>query len=109
MQGRLDHAPAKRCQDNPLVVSPCIEVEMFFLTLPKGERSGNCRINGQSAEFCVTAETISFRYDGETEWQQRRILDSSENGKLVQYFCDDGQSGDNKEEGFRAAFQNKWV
>jgi hypothetical protein len=67
---------------------------MFFLTLPKGERTGNCRINGQAAEFRVTAQAISFRYDGETDWQERRILDSSENGKLVQYFCDDEPSSE---------------
>lgn len=67
---------------------------MFFLTLPKGKRSGNCRINGQSAEFRVTTETISFRYDGETEWQERRILDQCDGGKLVQYFCDDGPASE---------------
>jgi len=67
---------------------------MFFLTLPKGERSGKCRINGQAAEFRVTAQAISFRYDGETDWQERRILDQSDGGKLVQYFCDDGPASE---------------
>jgi hypothetical protein len=67
---------------------------MFFLTLPKGERTGNCRINGQAAEFRVTDQAINFRYEGETEWQERCILDSCDSGNLVQYFCDDGSGSE---------------
>lgn len=63
---------------------------MFLLTIPKGEHSGKCRINCQPAEFRVTEGTISFRMDGEADWQERQILDQSDSGDLVQYFCDDG-------------------
>lgn len=63
---------------------------MLFLTLPKGERSGTCRINGQAAEFRVQPGAIMFRYEGEAEWNQRHILDVIHDGEYSRYVCDNG-------------------
>jgi len=63
---------------------------MLFLTLPKHEPIGTCCINGQEAEYRVHRDHLEFRYEGQEAWNRRRILDASDDGELIQYFCDDG-------------------
>ena len=67
---------------------------MLFLSLPKNEPTGTCRINGQRAEYRVHQDHLEFRYEGQEAWDRRRILDASDNGELIQYFCDDGQESE---------------
>jgi len=75
-----------------------------MLTLPKGETSGKCRINGQDAEYQLldnpkTGPYIIWRYADENasrHWERRNILVADEgkdcNGvECISYSCDDGQ------------------
>lgn len=63
---------------------------MLFLSLPKSESAGTCRINGQAAEYRVLQDHLEFRYEGQDAWDRRRILDAFQDGDLIRYTCDDG-------------------
>ena len=63
---------------------------MLFLSLPKSQSQGTCRINGEPAEFRVLQHHLEIRFQGTEAWSRRRILDASQDGDQIQYSCDDG-------------------
>lgn len=71
---------------------------MFALTLPRDEKSGRCRINGQEAQFKIEDDLLSFRfYDGSPKWDERLIVHIAPvDGELVTYLCSDA-NGDEAE------------
>ena len=68
--------------------------KMLILSVPKSEPTGKCQINSEPAEYRVLSYFLEFRYEGQEFWNRRRILDYSQNGDLIQLFCDDGQSSE---------------
>ena len=69
---------------------------MFMLTLPKDATEGDCRINGQPAEFRRTPTAIAWRYkaDATGPWDTRTIIHAQPvPGDLISYVCEDADGG----------------
>jgi hypothetical protein len=64
---------------------------MLMLTLPSGEMSGECRINGNECE--IDGNRLSFRLKGGDEYDTRTILQAKEGPKLTMYVCTSKEGG----------------
>lgn len=66
---------------------------MLMLTLPNGDMSGHCRINGNECEYEIEDNRLSFRPKGGDEYDTRTILQANEGPKLTMYVCTSRDGG----------------
>src|SRR3954466_827443 len=61
---------------------------MLFVSIPKGETQGECKINKKPCQFVISEGRFSFRpVEGDQPWDRRKILDALEGDTVTNYVC----------------------
>jgi hypothetical protein len=71
---------------------------MLVIHLPKDDRAGRCRINGEPCDFEIEGKTFRFRPADSPDqpWDEREIMQTMPgNAGLVAYICSDSTQAEN--------------
>jgi hypothetical protein len=60
---------------------------MLMLTLPNGEKNGDCKINGEPCEYKIEGDRLGYRPKGSEEFDTRTIIHTTRGPKLTTYYC----------------------
>ena len=68
-----------------------MKTHMLMASVPWGEWSGKCRINGKQVDYKLKPGEFAFRSDDKDNWDRRAILNATANEAtppLVTYYCE---------------------
>jgi hypothetical protein len=62
---------------------------MLMVTLPKGQLSGTCRINGETCDYAIEDACFIYQVVGAVECARKYIVSAKGDDSLTQYICDE--------------------